>query len=100
MWESHPNGRLFYVSPEGQIGALRKYQAYKSVLERKDSHRSRMPGERKWAEHTQSASSLVKHFTIHSEMKPWKVQPLRAGSSRQSTDFDCAGEGKVLRSGT
>lgn len=95
-----PNDRLFYVSPKGQIGALRKCQACKSILERKDNHRSRMPGERKWAEHTQSASSLVKHFTIHSEMNPWKVQSLRAGSPRQSTDFDCAREGKVLRSGT
>lgn len=94
-----PN-RLFYVSPEGQIGALRKCQTCKSILERKDSHRSRMPGERQWAEHTQSASSPVKHFAIHSEMNPWKIQALHAGLSRQSTDFDCAREGTVLRSGT
>lgn len=57
-----------------------------------------MPGERKGAEHTQSASSLVEHFAFHSEMNHRKVKPLSAGSYSQSTDSECAREGKTLES--
>jgi hypothetical protein len=61
-------GDYIYASLEGQIGALRKCLTYKSFPERKDSNKSRMPGERKGPGHMQS-TSLVKHFAFLSEMK-------------------------------